>query len=95
VSLKKIKLRDTITQIMGSPDVYLRSKVSEEIYDTIQKFKEIRKLDRIREVKEFNLFPVVDRLLDLERKYGDSLDHEDLYGVPAPPKKKKNEEAKI
>lgn len=35
VMIKKIKLRDTITKIMGSPDVYLRSKVPEDIYDTL------------------------------------------------------------
>lgn len=35
VAIKKIKLRETITKIMGSPDVYLRSKVPEDIYDTL------------------------------------------------------------
>jgi hypothetical protein len=35
VQIKKIKLRDTVTKIMGSPDVYLRSKVPEDIYDTL------------------------------------------------------------
>lgn len=35
VMIKKIKLRDTITKIMSSPDVYLRSKVPEDIYDTL------------------------------------------------------------
>jgi hypothetical protein len=90
VALKKIKLRDTLTKIMGSPDVYLRSKVPEDIYDTLQKFVEIRKLDRIKFVADFSLFPHVDRLLNLERKYGDSLYHEDLYGVPAKKKKKVN-----
>ena len=67
---------------MGDPDVYLRSKVPEDIYDTLQKFAELRKLDRISLVRDFNLFPLPDKLLNLERKYGDSLSHEDLYGVP-------------
>ena len=71
---------------MGAPDVYLRSKVPDDIYDTLQKFAELRKLDRIALVRDFNLFPIVERLLNLERKYGDSLSHEDLYGFP---KKKK------
>ena len=35
VSIKKIKLRDTLTKIMGSPDVYLRSKVPEYMFDTL------------------------------------------------------------
>ncbi len=89
VMIKKIKLRDTLTKIMGSPDVYLRSKVPEDIYDTLQKFAEIRKLDRMTLVRDFNLFPMTERLLNLERKYGDSLSHEDLYGVPQKPKKRR------
>ena len=74
---------------MGSPDVYLRSKVPEDIYDTLQKFAEMRKLDRMSLVRDFNLFPIPERLLNLERKYGDSLSHEDLYGMPQKPKKRR------
>ena len=73
---------------MGSPDVYLRSKVPEDIYDTLQKFAEIRKQDRMNLVRDFNLFPAPDRLLNLERKYGDSLSHEDLYGFHQPKKRR-------
>ena len=65
---------------MGSPDVYLRSKVPEEIYVTLQKFAEMRKLNRLALVRDFNLFPSVDSLLNLERKYGDSISYEDLSG---------------
>ena len=95
VQFKKIKLRDTVTKIMGSPDVYLRAKVPEDIYDTLQKFAEMRKLERMSLVRDFNLFPEPERLLNLERKYGDSLSHEDLYGVPQKPKKKRMEEAHV
>ena len=35
VSMKRIRLRDPLTKIMGSADVYLRSKVSEDMYDTL------------------------------------------------------------
>ena len=35
VALKKIRLRDPLTKIMGAPDVYLRSKVPEDMYDTL------------------------------------------------------------
>ena len=34
------------------------------------------------------MFPETEKLLVLERKYGDSLNHEDLHGVPKPKKKK-------
>lgn len=88
VALKKIRLRDPLTKIMGSPDVYLRSKVPEDMYDTLQKFAEIRKLDRASLVRDFNLYPITENLLTLERKYGDALNHEDLYGFKQRRKKK-------
>lgn len=79
-ALKKIKLRDTLSQTMSVPDIYLRSKVPIDMYDTLQKFAEIRKLDRASLVRDFNLYPSVENLLALERKYGDSLSLFDLTG---------------
>jgi hypothetical protein len=35
------------------------------------------------------LFPETAGISLLERKYGDSLNYEDLYGIPKKPKKKK------
>ena len=61
------------------------------MFETIQKFAEIRKLDRLSLVRDFNLFPTSENLLVLERKYGDSLTYLDLYGV----KQKKIKRAKI
>ena len=36
VAIKKIKLREPLRQIMGAPDVYLRSKVPEEMFYILQ-----------------------------------------------------------
>ena len=91
-SIKRLKLRDTLTKIMSSPDVFLRSKVPEEIYDTLQKLAEMRKFDRIKYLKDYNLFPESERLLALERKYGNSLNYKDLYGIPQKQKKKKKDD---
>lgn len=66
--------------IMSEPDIYLRSKVPQEMYDTLYKFAEIRKLDRANLVRDFNLYPPADNLCTLERKYGDSLTLFDLNG---------------
>lgn len=89
VAIKKIKLREPLRQIMGAPDVYLRSKVPEEMFYILQQFAEIRKLTRLSLVRDFNLFPATEKLLTLERKYGDSLNTEDLTGTAGKPKKKK------
>lgn len=92
VAIKKIKLRENLRAIMGAPDVYLRSKVPEDMFDILQKFAEIRKLSRLSLIRDFNLFPDTEKLLTLERKYGDSLNIEDLTGKPGKPKKKKTGE---
>lgn len=88
-SIKRIKLRDTLTRIMSTPDVFLRSKVPEEIYDTLQKLAEMRKFDRIKYLKDYGLFPALNMLLSLERKYGDSLSHKDLYGIAQKSKRRR------
>lgn len=80
-TIKKIRLRDTLTKIIGAPDVYMRKKVPEDMYDTLQKFAFIRRCDRMTQVHDFNLFPETDVLEVLERKYGDSLNFEDLNGA--------------
>jgi len=33
--MKRIRMRDPLTKIMGAADVYLRSKVPEDMYDTL------------------------------------------------------------
>ena len=81
-SIKKIKLRENLRAIMGAPDVYIRSKVPEDMYNILQQFAEIRKLTRLSLVRDFNLFPTPEKLLTLERKYGDSLNYEDMHGKP-------------
>jgi hypothetical protein len=80
-TLKKIKLRGSLSQIIGSPDIFLRSKVSEEMFAILTKLAELRQLERLHLVRDFNLFPEPLALLNLERKYGDSLNYEDLLGV--------------
>jgi hypothetical protein len=59
------------------------------MFDILQKFAEIRKLTRLSLIRDFNLFPDTEKLLTMERKYGDSLNFEDVYGKPGNPKKKK------
>ena len=86
-AIKKIKLRDTLSKLIAEPDIYLRSKVPEDMYKTLQQFSEIRKMDRQNLVRDFNLYPTAEKLLILERKYGDSISLFDLNGQK--PKRRK------
>ena len=58
----------------------------------MQKFAEMRKLERMTLVRDFDLFPLTERLLNLERKYGDALSHEDLLGMPTKKKRRVQED---
>jgi hypothetical protein len=88
-ALKLIKLRDTLSQTMSAPDIYLRNKVQEDIYDTLVKFGEMRKLERANLVMNFDLFPGVANLLTMERKYGDAINFEDINGSRKKKKKRR------
>ena len=60
VSLKKIRLRDKLRHTMGMPDIYMRSKVPEDMFETLTKFAEILRLERATLVRDFNLYPEVE-----------------------------------
>lgn len=81
-SLKLLKIRGSLSLIISQPDIYIKDKISEELFDTLNKFAEIRKLDRAIFLRNFDLFPDVKNLLNLELKYGDGLKYEDLHGAP-------------
>ena len=63
------------------------------MFDILTKFAEMRKLERINLVRDFNLFPVTKDLLTLERKYGDSLLFEDINGYKQ--KKKRTNQSNV
>lgn len=85
--LKRIKLREPLSKILLNPDIYIKAKVSEELMDTLNKTMELRRNDRLKLVKDFNICPSVERLYLLERKYGDALTDMDIYGKSTKSKK--------
>ncbi len=88
-ALKLIKLRTPLTQSIGAPDIYLRDKVPEDMYETLVKFAEMRQLGRANLVSNFNLFPEYETLVVFERKYGDGINYYDQYGVQKRKKKRR------
>lgn len=91
-SMKLIKLRETISSIITQPDIF--TKVSPEIFQVMNSLAEIRKHDRALLIKEFDLLPKEGLLLNLERKYGDELTHEDISGIQ-PKRKKRRRNAQV
>lgn len=90
-AIKLIKLRSSLSSLVGNPDIFLREKTSEDMYETILKFAEMRKLDRAALVRDMDLFPEVSKLQVFERKYGDAITFEDINGF----RKKKKRVRKV
>jgi hypothetical protein len=80
-ALKLIKLRSPLTQIVMGPDIYIRSKVPEKMFEIWIKFAEIRNLDRSNLVTNLDLYPDYSTLIVFERMYGDSISYYDQHGT--------------
>ena len=81
LSLKFIKTRESLNQILTTFDIYLKSTNYREIYDAFLNIGSILKSVTLKEITDENLFPDAEGLLLLERKYGDILKEEDLTGI--------------
>ena len=89
LSLKYIKIRMNLSEILTTYDIYLKSANYREIYDAFMNLGSILKAQTLKEISDENLFPLGESLLLLERKYGDILKEEDLTGKKIEKKSKK------
>lgn len=89
LSLKYIKLRDTLNNILTTFDIYSKANKYREIYNAFLNYGSILKSETMREIANANLFPDADSLLLLERKYADILNEEDMTGIHMVKKAKK------
>ena len=89
LSLKYIKLRETLSNILQTFDIYTKANKYRQIYDAFLNFGSILKAQTLKEITEANLFPDAESLLLLERKYADILNDEDMTGIHKEKKKKR------
>ena len=89
LSLKYIKLRETLSTILQTYDIYTKANKYRQIYDAFLNFGSILKAQTLKEISLANLFPDAESLLLLERKYADILNDEDMTGFHKEKKKKK------
>ncbi len=62
-------------------NIYLRDKVDKNIQETFIKINEMIKSTSMRNIAEFNLFPEAQYLFAIEKKYSDSLNNLDIFGI--------------
>jgi hypothetical protein len=91
VNIKKIKLRETLRQLILKVDTYLEPKYQLTAW-ALMRLNEISKAGRVKKLRDLVLFPEVVQLEHMYKKVGDVLSFEDSTGRKRVPKKKKGEE---
>jgi hypothetical protein len=91
VNIKKIKLRETLRQLILKVDTYLEPKYQLTAY-ALMRLNEIAKAGRMKKLRDLVLFPEVKQLEHMYKKLGDVLSVEDLTGRKPVPKKKTSAE---
>ena len=89
LSLKYIKLRDTLQSILTTFPIYMKADKYKEIYNAFLNFGSILNSKTMKEIAHAELFSDADALLMLERKYADILNDEDMTGIKQVKKKRK------
>lgn len=87
--LKFIKLRNPLSQILGTADIYLKANKYREIFNAFMQLGFILQSPTFEAITNANLFPSFESLSQLERKYADIINDEDLSGLKTEKKKKK------
>ena len=94
VNIKKIKLRETLRQLILKVDTYLEPKYQLTAW-ALMRLNEIAKAGRMKKLRDLVLFPEVKQLEHMYKKLGDALSVEDLTGRKPVPKKKKTDEEEM
>lgn len=82
IEMKKLRFRPSLSQLLLEPIIYIKSKVPEEISQNLNKISEVKKIcDDLKAVDSMNLWPDSSVLIQIERKFSDSLTYEDIHGV--------------
>lgn len=61
----QVRLRDALPILCRNPEVYDRSKVSVDCFDALQSLRSLRKVGRLREAAQLELFPSAAQLVQV------------------------------
>ena len=89
VDLKRIRLRNVLSEIVEKSDIYNIAKVSKECFRALHDLQRLAESTRLRQIKDAYIFPSVKMLLQLESKYGEAISIEDIEGVARKPRRRK------
>lgn len=81
IFVTQIRLRPSLSQLLLQPSIYIKSKVPEEISQTLVHLADARKVpDSLLSFETLNLWPNAESLLQIERKFSQPLSSEDITG---------------
>ncbi len=86
--LKFIKLRNPLIHILQTADIYLKANKYREIFNAFLNLGFILKSPTFESITNAKLFPSFESLSQLERKYADIINDEDMTGIYIEKKKK-------
>jgi hypothetical protein len=82
--LKLIRLRQPLPLLCQLPELYEQSSKALNIacYNALDRLRSLRRADRMKQCRDTQLFPTATDLLQLMSKYGESVSHTDMTGIP-------------
>eukprot|EP01029_Cantina_marsupialis_P030980 TRINITY_DN867_c0_g1_i7.p1 TRINITY_DN867_c0_g1~~TRINITY_DN867_c0_g1_i7.p1 ORF type:complete len:875 (-),score=249.13 TRINITY_DN867_c0_g1_i7:576-3200(-) len=78
--LRKVRLRHPLQELVESPDIYNRAKVSAPCFYCLTKLNEIKSAERLIQLKRGQLWPEPDQLQNVERIFGEAITLQDIDG---------------
>ncbi|XP_076801957.1 uncharacterized protein LOC143446271 isoform X1 [Clavelina lepadiformis] len=78
VDLCRIRLHQSIPEIMSQPLLYVRDVIPRASFDCLVKIQQITKLGRLRDVIHSDLFPTSEMVISMSREFGIPLTYDDF-----------------
>ncbi|XP_033746510.1 uncharacterized protein LOC117331748 isoform X3 [Pecten maximus] len=78
VDLCRVKLHESLTQIIQQPLLYVRDMVPKACFEALIRIYELTKLDQMRNVVRNDLFPNADMIISMSKEFGVPLTQADF-----------------
>ncbi|XP_069101496.1 uncharacterized protein [Argopecten irradians] len=78
VDLCRVKLHESLTQIIQQPLLYVRDMVPKACFEALIRIYELTKLDQMRSVVRNDLFPNADMIISMSKEFGVPLTQADF-----------------
>lgn len=85
--IKRIRIRDKLSKLARSPEIYNRNQVDAECFEAIDCVMALRRAIDLKSTKDLNMYPTSGSLNKVELLYGEAISRIDLDGAEAEKKR--------